>query len=241
MPTMILSSQSFPNRTAIPNTTSGSLFIQPGGLVKLDAPSQIVALNPIPSQPDDKYNFLFWHVNRLLLSKHAVDFTAPTNESGFFATAWYQKLGGNGPPSPPHWTTFAFSIEQDNVISGTPIAAVTPPGAWTGPPSTVIDTTSAPSVAITAKTLIDGAGEFASWLAFGGSASGRVLTVALKTSGLAIAAFGIPQPDPCSSLRSTRDNLNPGDFRTLADFRKALAAANRALHDCEKIHGEPLD
>ena len=240
MPTMMLSSRLFSNRAEIPDTASGSIPVKPGGLVTLDAPQQIVALNP--NNPDDKFSFLFWHASRVLVATHVVTFSAPSDELNFFATAWYQKVGGNGPPPPPHVTTVAFSHDKDEVIADTPIAAATPDGAWTGPPSTVVSTTiSAAPVVITAKALIDGFGEFASWLAIGGTASGKVLTVAAQSSSLAIAAFGIPQPDPCALLREERDGLSPGDFPTLAAFQRALAAANVRLHACERQHGEPLD
>jgi hypothetical protein len=139
-------------------------------------------------------------------------------------------------------TTVAFSTDRDEVIADTPIASVTPSGAWAGPPSTIVSTTtSADPVVITARALIDGFGEFASWLTFGGNASGRTLTVLAQASALAIVSYGIPQPDPCADLRVTRDGLNPGDFPSREAFERALAAANRRLHECERQHGEPLD
>lgn len=239
MPTMLLSSRMFPSRAEVPNTPSGSIPVKPSGLVTLDAPLQIVVVNQ--AKPPDTYSFFFWHANRVLDSRHVVTFNAPSDESNFFATAWYQKDSG-GPPGTPHITTVAFSLDKDDVIADTPIAAATPPGAWPGPPSTVVSTTlgSGP-VTVTARALIDGAGEFTSWLAFGGSAAGKVLTVAAQSSSLAIAVFGIPQPDPCALLRAQRDGIEPGDFTTIDAYRRALAAANARLHACEKLHGEPID
>ena len=236
MPTMMLSSRLFSNRTEIPNTGSGSIPVKPGGLVTLDAPKQVVEL----TKPDPtKYDFLFWHANRIVVGVPVVTFTAPSDDSKFFATAWYQKEG-TGVGGEPHVATVAFSLDRDDVIADTPIAAVTPAGAWTGPPSTVVSTT-AGAVSITAKALIDGAGEFTAWLAFGGTALSKVLSVAAKTSSLAIAVFGIPQPDPCAQLRLQRDNIEPGDFPTIEAYKRALAAAIARLHACEKQHGEPLD
>ena len=128
------------------------------------------------------------------------------------------------------------------MIADTPIATVTPAGAWSGSPSTTVSTTtSSAPVVISAKGLIDGFGEFTAWLAFGGTVSGNVLTVAAQASSLALATFGIPQPDPCGLLRAQRDGLSPGDFPTIAAYRRALAAANARLHACEKLHGEPID
>jgi len=236
---MILSFRQFPDRTEIPNTPSGSITVEQGAPTTLDAPAQIVVLNP--GKPDTKYDFLFWHTNRILVGTETVTFTAPVDDSSFFATAWYVVEGpGNG--GKPVVTTIAFSTDTDEVIAGTPIASVTPSGAWGGPPSTIVSTTtSTDPVVITAKVLIDGFGEFESWLTFRGNVSGGTLTVPAQESTLAIASYGIPQPDPCAGLRATRDGLNPGDFPSQAAFQRALAAANRLLHNCERQHGEPLD
>lgn len=238
MPIMTLSSRVFPSRTEVPNTSMSTITVQPSGAINLDVPLQV------RGPADDAYGFLFWHVIRQLEGTHAVSFPAPADESSFFATAWYQKLAApcvGCPPVPPLVTTVAFSSDRDEVIADTPIAAVTPAGAWPGPPSTVVSMTSATPASITAKLLIEGSGEFVSWLAFGGLASGAVLTVPAQTSSLAIALFATPSPDPCALLRAQRDNLNPGDFRTPDEFRRALAAANARLHDCERAHGEPID
>jgi hypothetical protein len=238
MPTMMLSSHLFPTRTPIPNTSSGSIGVGLGTLVTLDAPPQVIALNP--GNPDTKYDFLFWDANKVLVATSVVTFTTPSDDSIFVATAWYTaEGGGNGSPAV---TTYAFSRDRDEVIADTPIDSVAPSAAWPGPPSTVVSTTTtADPVTITAKSLIDGSGEFASWLAFGGNASGETLTVKAQTSALGIAVFGVPQPDPCAQLRLERDSIEPGDFPTPEAFRRALAAANARLHQCERQHGEPLD
>jgi hypothetical protein len=236
---MILSSRLFSDRTEIPNTLAGSIAVGRGASMTLDAPPQIIALNP--GKPDTKYDFLFWHANRILVGTSVVTFTAPSDDSNFFATAWYVAEGG-GDGGPPSVSTVAFSNDRDEVIAETPIASVTPTDAWAGPPSTIVSTTtSADPVVITARALIDGFGEFASWLTFGGNVSGGALTVLAQASALAIASYGIPQPDPCAALRATRDGLNPGDFPSQGAFERALAAANRRLHECERQHGEPLD
>jgi len=241
MPTMLLSSRQFPSRAEIPNTFSASIPVKPGGLVTLDAPREILVAHA--GKPDSHYSFLFWHAFRQLVDQPVLSFTAPGDELNFFATAWYRQDGGaGGPPPPPHVSALAFSLDKDELLADTPIASATPAGVWSGPPSTEVSTAGAAPVVITARRLIDGSGEFVSWLAFGGgTVAGAQLTAAPKTAVLAIGSYGIPQPDPCGLLRSQRDGLEPGDFPTIEAYRRALAAANARLHACERAHGEPLD
>jgi len=239
MPTMLLSSRQFPNRGEVPNTFSSSIPVKPGGLVTLDAPAEVVVAHA--GKPDDHYSFLFWHAYRQLVGKPVLSFSAPADDSNFFATAWYQLDGGGGPPPSPHVSTVAFSLDKDDVVADTPIASATPAGVWPGPPSTVVSTTGAAPVVITARGLISGIGEFVDWLTGVDTIASLQLTVPAKTSLLAIAGYGIPQPDPCGLLRSQRDGLDPGDFPTIEAYRRALVAANARLHACEKAHGEPLD
>jgi hypothetical protein len=78
---MILSSRLFPDRTEIPNTLGGSITVGRGASMTLDAPPQIIALKP--GKPDTKYDFLFWHANRILVGTAVVTFTAPSDDSIF--------------------------------------------------------------------------------------------------------------------------------------------------------------
>ena len=241
MPTMILSSRQYPDRAEVPNTLWGSVPVARNASVTLDAPPEIIAANS--GSTETKYKFLFWHTNRIIVGTSAVTFGAPSDDATFFATAWYVPKGGGGGGS-VGLTTVAFSTDRDEVFADTPIASATPNGAWAGPPATFVSTTTSSNpVVATAKVLIDGFGEFASWLAFikNVTVSARTVTVPPNVSALAIAAYGIPQPDPCALLRDQRDNLNPGDFPSPEAFKRALAAANARLHQCEKLHGEPLD
>lgn len=228
--TMYLSSRVYPSRDLVPGTSVDTVASTPGGPVHLVAPVYT------------GYALLFWHVPRTLTTSSTVDFTVPDAQS-FYATAWYVATGCQGcPPPAPAVTTVAFSNDRDEVIAATPIASVNPASAWAGSPSTVVSTAGSAPVAITAQPLLDGSGEFVSWLSLSGiAASGRTLTEPSLASDTALALFAIPSPDPCAALRTTRDNLDPGDFSTPDAYRRALASLNAQLHACEKAHGEALD
>jgi hypothetical protein len=187
-----------------------------------------------------KYSFMFWDADASVGSTPALTFKTPNDDSTFAVDAWFiESNGGNGSPGV---TTWAFSLNQDKTVSNTPIASVTPSGAWSGSPSTTVSTTSSSSpVAITASSLIAGDGVFNSWLQFGtGSISKNVLTVPAKGSSLAIAFFGIPVPDPCLSIRNQLANLNPSDFPNLAAYKAALMALGKELQICEEKWGESV-
>lgn len=227
--TMFLSSRVYPDRTLVPNTFVDTVAATPGGAVHLVAPSYA------------GYTFLFWHVPRAITTSSVVDFTVP-GDASFYATAWYRPivLCPGCPPGSPAVTTVAFSNDHDDVIADTPIAAVSVPGAWAGPPSTSVSTAGATPVAITAQRLIAGSGEFVSWLSLNGfTASGSTLTEPAHASDIALALFATPSPDPCEGLRLVRDNLDPSDFLTRDAYWRALKAANAAVRSCERAHGEP--
>ena len=111
-------------------------------------------------------------------------------------------------------TTYPFFRNGHKPIPGTPISSVNPSAAWSGPPSTTVSTTTGSgSVAITALAKMAPYGLFLKWLQFeNGSISDDVLTVPASGAFLAIAFFGIAIPDPCQSIRTQMENLNPGDF-----------------------------
>ena len=237
--TMTLSSRLYPSGAPVPGTTAVTAIVEPGSTISLDTPALVEV--PNPGHDPDRYNFLFWHVPRLLATSPSMTITAPTSGSSFRVTAWYQiVVCPTCPGGEPQVTTVTISDEQDAVIGDTPIASVNPSEEWTGPPATVVATTAATPTVITARPLIDGAGEFVSWLSFRNAPiSGRTLTEASRTSDLALALFAFPSPDPCADLRLARDNLDPGDFPTLDAYHKALAKAIAMVRTCEKAHGEP--
>jgi len=99
------------------------------------------------------YEFLWWNVNGGLDFNRKVGDNLPGST---FLTAWYIETGGGGPCAPNcSVTTYAFSITEDEVVSGTtPIASVTPPGLWTAPSTIVSTTTTSSSIVITARDTI---------------------------------------------------------------------------------------
>jgi len=234
-PTMIVTARAFPGGSSLPNTFSGTFPLTAGAQVTLSAPPQLFG----SGTPQAAYGFLFWNSSTDVLTTPAISFTAPSDTSTFHVTAWYVPEGGSGGGG-SGVQTYAFSLNQDQVISNTPIASVTPSSAWSGPPSSTVSTTTSPSaVGITAKPLISGYGLFRKWLQFGnGSIANTVLSVPSGGSSFAIAFFGIPSPDPCEDARTQLEDLSPGDFLTLAAYQRARQQLTQQLLACERKYGE---
>lgn len=231
-PTITLASKSFPSGAIIPTQLRGTLHPQRGASQMLIAPD----LNPA-------YGFLFWNLTSDVQTTRTVTFNAPSDNSDILATAWYVPLSPcSQPPCPPSTgvSTYAFSLNTDSLIPATSIASVTPVSAWAGGMATSVSTTTSPTpVAITARKSIGGYGTFHTWLNFGsGTVANPTLTVPYRGASTAIAFFGIPVPDPCQSIRTTLDNLNPGDFPNLQAYMRALQHLTAQLRACELQYGE---
>jgi hypothetical protein len=230
--TMTLSFLVFPAGTPVPNMPSATIpGIQAGAAASVTAPAQVFQQGAAPG-----FTFRFWNAAAAVMTTPTATCTAPTDNSNFSCSAWYFEDVG-GPKALV--TTYAFSLNQNQVLAGkTPIAAVTPAGAWTGPPSTTVPTTTS-AVTITAAALIGGFGRFNSWRQFGnGTIAGDTLSVPLMGGSQAIAFYGVPVPDPCAAIRAQRDNLNPSDFPTIQAYIAAFASLTAQLVACERVFGE---
>jgi hypothetical protein len=154
------------------------------------------------------YQFLFWDAQGVISWSPTV--TICVGSGNTVATAWYVATGCTGicgcPPSGCSVTTFAFSIDHDEVLrNGTPIALVTPnsPVAWTGSPSTSVLTNSAESIsAASALAFPHHASEpFRYWQELGSSTEtpiGIVYQAAQNSAAWVVAFYG---PDPCDFIR----------------------------------------
>jgi hypothetical protein len=235
---MVVTLRAFPSGTPIPNTLAGTVQLQPGTPVLLSAPLQVYG----PGTPQPAYGFVFWNTTTDIRTTPTLSFTAPNDTSTIHVTAWYFPQGGSCRSCPPGTgvSTYAFSLNDDAVISDTPIASVTPAGTWSGAPSRTVSTTTSPNpVVITARPLITGSGLFHNWLQFGsGSVSGSTLTVPSRGASLAIAFFGIPVPDPCDDVRAELEYLSPGDFQNQQQYLHARQTLLQQVHACEKQYGE---
>jgi hypothetical protein len=227
MPNMSLSYKQFPDGTVLQDM--GTIPVTSGASVSLSA-------FPAFTEKAVTYGFLFWDTEVSVSSDSSVTFTAPGTD--FAVDAWYVEEGGGGGGTGV--TTWAFSRNQHQVIPGTPISSVNISGAWSGPPSTTVSTTtSTRPVEITAVAKIVPYGLFLKWLQFGnGSISAAVLTVPASGAAWAVAFFGIPEPDPCQTFRDQMASLSPGDFPTPAAYQAALRALAKELLACEEKYGE---
>ena len=235
--TMVLSFKQFPSGDPVPNALAATIPVAEGGSVTLTAPAQVFG----SSSSGPSFGFAFWNAGAAIAATPTTTFTAPGGT--FDATAWYFPEGGpGGPGGQPAVSTFAFSTNQDKVLAGTtPIASVTPSGAWAGPPATAVSTTTSPSpVAITASPLIAGSGLFKTWLTFGaGSATGKVLTVPANGSSIAIAFYALPSPDPCLPFVNELNTTSPSDFpKSFGTYENFVHSVEAQLQACRLANGE---
>jgi hypothetical protein len=255
--TMSVSYQVFPTAKSIPIGTEvpclpGPLHvfgISPGSTATLPAPGTVPPQggNPVVQCLVNGtmvgYTFEFWDAAGTLEPGAAATCTAPSDGSNFSCTAYYFEDVGT---SAPVVTTYAFSLNENQVIPGqTPIASVT--GApWT-PPSTTVNVGDS-AVVITADTVISGFGRFKSWMPIGASQgttvnnAQRTLRVPAKGGAQAIAFYGIPVPDPCATIRAELSNLNNSCLGGEVPINPACTAELNTLRgellSCEKLYGE---
>lgn len=231
--TMVLSFREFPSGNPVPNTLSAKIPVTPGASITLTAPTQILGT------PPTAFGFAFWNASVTASQSPNITFSAPSVAT-FNATAWYFPEGGSGGPGKPGVSTVAFSMDQDSILSVTPIAAVTPNGAWAGSPSTIVSTTTSTSpVVITARQLIVGDGMFNTWINFGsGTPSGKTLTVPANGASLAIAFYGIPQGAPtlaqCQQDESDLASITPDGFPSQQEYLKVLHFLEKQVQICRQ-------
>jgi hypothetical protein len=241
MPTMTLSYLVYPIGTPVPGMPIiPPIPVQAGAqLAPLTAPPVVDNPTPPPPPAAQSYAFAFWDINA---TQYGTPLAPPSSwtvpQQDFSATAWYwPNVGGPAPLV----TTYAFSLNKNQVIPGqTPIHSVT--GApWTSPSTTVATTGDSP-VVITADTLIGGSGRFVSWMQFGdGTVSGLTLTVPANRGAQAIAFYGIPVPDPCAGIRAEISALTASLSGEIPPSKAVLQELDRLvgqLVSCEQQYGE---
>jgi hypothetical protein len=192
------------------------------------------------SFPD--YEFLFWDNQGAISFSPTVSICVGSTNT--VATAWYLPTGCTGtcscPPSGCYVTTFAFSIDHDEVLAnGTSIALVAPnsPLAWASPSTTVLTNTAESISAKSALAFPPHAAEpFRFWQQLGTTTEtpmGVVYQASQNSTAYAVAFYG---PDPCQTLRneltSCLEGLGEGGKLNCAPFSKALQA-------CEILNREP--
>ena len=195
--------------------------------------STVVSTGCVTSTADTfpDYEFLFWDNQGVLSWSQTVSICVGSGNTT--ATAWYLAIGDGGPcpEAGCYVTTFAFSIDHDEILAtGTPIALVAPnsPVAWTGSPSTTVLTNSAENISAQSALAFPpySAEPFRYWQQLGTSTDspiGVVFNATKNSTALVVAFYG---PDPCQSyreaLQSCEEQDGEGGHLNCAPFGKAL-------------------
>jgi hypothetical protein len=133
--TMLLSSRLFPSGALVPDGVSGAVRLKPSSTVTLIAPKYLYVPGTATTEPAG-YEFLFWDANGTMSTTQTVKFTAAA-AGAFYARPWYESMcvpgdthcvGGGGGAE-----LSAFSLTANKPLKQSPIAAVSPSTAQTGP------------------------------------------------------------------------------------------------------------
>ncbi len=164
------------------------------------APGSIGVNYPTPSDPKRSASFAFWSVSGSAVG----DFTsgdpalvAQTGSGPMSVTAWYVLDAAPGGDGPTELETDAFLISENAFIDPTPIASVTPAGAWDQSDVDEFVLTADEASDVQALDVMGGypTERFESWYSIEGGAvpsGGRLLHVPVGDNGVAIATFRVP-------------------------------------------------
>jgi hypothetical protein len=176
----------------------------PGKNIILGTPKQIMVQDPANPAKPKIYTFLFWVVPGPPLANSWFASGGPTTNpevafkvppGGAHTSAWYQLTGSDGCPAssvPCEQMSYvsAFSEDEDEPITGTPIASVIPSGLWNpNQTSNYVNESNTNPVVITAKSSMENK-KFHLWLPLSTMpVSGNNLTVPVKQTTAAIAFY----------------------------------------------------
>lgn len=208
--TLTLGSYVFPSGQPTLDPMSGTVAVTPGSSVTLTAPQYLYEPAASPTGSPTEYEFIFWDADATLGTTAKYTFTAPLTATAFKAQAWYLQVGGCSGPCTPDVSASAFSLTQYAPLPQSPIGAVSPSSAQTGP-GTVLTTSaavlSAGKVQVTAANCIGVCSKYSrnvfnTWFQLGdGTIANPVLTVPANGSSIAIAFYDsvqiAPPPPPC--------------------------------------------
>jgi len=170
---------------------AGRVPVSLGSPAILTAPEYVYEPPAGSATTGSLYEFMYWDVDQALISTERARFVVPATLSVPRATAWYLPIclpgtscGSGGPTAIATW---AFSLTNYKVLSGTPISSVTPSSAWTSP-STSVSTASAVTInaasyfgTTTPPPPLTGGTVFSRWFVF-------PRTKSITVSGLALSA-----------------------------------------------------
>ncbi len=187
------------------------------------------------------YEFLFWDNQGTIVWTKTTDICPESGDTT--ATAWYVPTGG-GPGGCPdtgcYITTFAFSIDHDEILAKrTPIAMVSPdsPLIWTTGSSTVNTADGPESVSAFSALAFPrrSAEPFRYWQQLGTSTEttpGIVYNASQNSTAWVVAFYG---PDPCLALEQELQSCEDGDG---PHGHLNCAPIGKALQLCEKENRE---
>jgi hypothetical protein len=203
---------------------------------------QIVGAAPIIQVKDPStgslvtYEFLFWDINAKPYTSQEVNFQPMCGVPNTAIAVYWPTGGCAGCPPPTTDSVLAYSLNDAKIIPTTPIGSAT--GGWT-PGSTVVT----PPTTITALPQIIGYGNFKDWDVLGlGSTLSSSSSLSVTEAGEVVLAFyGIPDPDPCASLR----NEYAVEFESCVGDGVSVKACQALVHGlalqvekCEATNGE---
>jgi len=195
------------------------------------------------------YKFLFWDNQGAISWSKKVDICVGSGDTT--ATAWYIPIGGGGPcpDTGCYITTFAFSMDHDEILKdGTPITLVNPdsPEVWASGSSTVITADGPEDVSAFSALAFPShkAEPFRYWQELGTSIDtpiGIVYNATQNSTAWVIAFYG---PDPCQYLKnelaSCLDGDGPSGPLNCSGFKKELNSCqekNREISSSPSLAG----
>jgi hypothetical protein len=161
------------------------------------------------------YEFLFWDNQGSIVWTKKVDICVGSGDTT--ATAWYLPIGGGPcPDTGCYMSTFAFSMDHDEVLTdGTPIALVSPnsPVVWTSGSQSVLTAGGPENLSAFSALAFPShkAEPFRYWQQLGTSIEtppGIVYEAAQNSTAIVIAFYG---PDPCAAIEAELQSCMDGD------------------------------
>jgi hypothetical protein len=200
-------------------------------------PGQSVEAAPEIIVKGATYEFLFWNINATVSTSAKVSFQ-PICGAANAASAWYWKICTESSqcsgPAPLTDNVLAFSLNYNEVISGSTPIESSIGGDWAPGSSTIT-----PPASIEARPKIPGYGLFKGWQVLPGPlTTGTLLNLSGPPGGATVLGFyGFPDPDPCQPIRNEIAG-GCSDLPSPAACAAYMKGLHAQLNACETAYGE---